>query len=234
MVAPWREQIDDALYARLVIQHTPSGGCHIIYRCAMIEPNQKLARTVDCNTGEITTAIETRGEGGQILVDPTTGAYHETGRPYLIVQGSLTELPTITMEERGTLIAAAMVLNEYWPEVREYVPGPGDNGDTDPMLPGNDFAAHTDWAEILEPAGWRMIYSRNGRTLWQRPGKEGKGGSAITVEKKTGFADLKSPTQRPLSRTAAMASSTLTRCCTTARIFQQRRASCSARATAGR
>jgi len=96
------------------------------------------------------------------------------------------------MEERGTLIAAAMVLNEYWPEVREYVPGPGDNGDTDPMLPGNDFAAHTDWAEILEPAGWRMIYSRNGRTLWQRPGKEGKGGSAITGgrSKKTGFDGL--------------------------------------------
>lgn len=190
---PWRAQIDSRLYDRLVIAETPSGGRHVIYRCATIEGNQKLARNVNRDTGEVETAIETRGEGGQILVEPTTGAYHETGRPYRIVQGALTAIPEVTPDERGMLIAAAMVLNEYWPDVSEPVPSNGEWGvDGDGKRPGDEFAAHTSWDEILEPLGWRALYSRNGRTFWQRPGKDGMGGSAVTGGKsrRTGFDGL--------------------------------------------
>ena len=197
LFCPWRSQIDDALYARLVVADTPSGGRHVIYRCTMVEGNQKLARNVNRETGEITTAIETRGEGGQILVEPTTGAYHETGQPYRITQGKLTELPQITLEERGQLIGAALVLNEYWPAVRERTPEPNDNGDgyhenDDPLLPGNAFNREASWEDVLQPAGWKILYARGDKIMWQRPGKDGPGGSAVTggKSKNKGFSGL--------------------------------------------
>lgn len=193
----WREQIDDTLYNRLVIQNTPSGGRHVIFRAPMVEHNQRLARTINRETGKVSTAIETRGEGGQILVEPTTGAYHETGRPYRIAQGSLLAIPEITLEERGQMFAAATVLNEYWPETKQPKQEPGDgNGEfgsyDDPMAPGNVFNREASWEEVLEPAGWKALYSRNGRTAWQRPGKDGKGASAVTggKSKRNGFAGL--------------------------------------------
>ena len=194
---PWRSQIDDALYQRLVVADTPSGGRHVIYRAPMVEGNQKLARRVNAATGEVETAIETRGEGGQILVEPTTGAYHPTGRPYVIVQGTLTAIPTVTANERGQMIAAAMVLNEYWPEEKRRTPTPSDDGkgwheNDDPMLPGNAFEREASWDDVLLPAGWKPLFTRNGRTVWQRPGKNGDGGSAVTggKSKKKGFEGL--------------------------------------------
>lgn len=195
LFTPWREQIPVTLYAALTVAQTPSGGWHVIYRCQEIEKNQKIARRLNETTGEIETLIETRGEGGQILVEPTTGAYHETGRAYKIVQGTLLDIAEIAPVERALLFNAARVLDEYCPVARVYVPADGDgngNGDGDGKRPGDEFAAHTTWNEILEPRGWTVLYSRSGRTVWQRPGKDGLGGSAVTggKSKRHGFEGL--------------------------------------------
>lgn len=40
------------------------------------------------------------------------------------------------------------------------------------LSPGDDFAARTSWAEILEPHGWRVIGTRGHIQDWCRPGKE--------------------------------------------------------------
>jgi len=39
------------------------------------------------------------------------------------------------------------------------------------VTPGDDYAARTNWAEILEPAGWREHYRQDDITYWTRPGK---------------------------------------------------------------
>lgn len=47
------------------------------------------------------------------------------------------------------------------------------------LTPGDDFAARTTWAQILEPAGWKEHYQQDGVTYWTRPGKD-TGTSAST------------------------------------------------------
>jgi len=64
----FNKMIPTALYNKLVIQTTPSGGFHYIYRCSKIESNRKLARN---KKGAAT--IETRGIGGYIKCSPSEG-----------------------------------------------------------------------------------------------------------------------------------------------------------------
>ncbi len=104
----WWEQLPVELRERLVIETTPSGGFHVIYRCqAPVCGNLKLAQR---KVGDrITTLIETRGEGGLFLCAPTMG--------YILGHGDLADPPVLTVAQRDTLLQAAWDLNEYLPSV---------------------------------------------------------------------------------------------------------------------
>jgi len=108
LFSAWWDRVPADLRDRLVIEITPSGGRHVIYRCvARISGNLKLAqRKAD---GKVVTLIETRGEGGLILCAPTAG--------YEIVQGDLCDPPCLTEAERDVLLRTAWELNEYRPPV---------------------------------------------------------------------------------------------------------------------
>lgn len=190
---PWSAQIDDDLLSALVLEQTPRGGWHVFYRCREIGRNQALARRLYEGDERPKATIETRGEGGYAVVDPTPGRYHEAGNPWRVVTGALTNIREISPDERATLLDAARMLNEYVHEVQcpEWTE-PSGNGHGDTQRPGDDFAAHTPWRDILEPHGWRALYSRGDKTIWQRPGKDGRGGSAISggESAKTGFSGL--------------------------------------------
>jgi hypothetical protein len=191
--AQWLEQIDNGLYERLTVELTPRGGRHVFYRCKEIGGNAKLAQRMNEENGKPDTLIETRGEGGYTVIDPTTGAYHKTGRPYRIIQGALTAIPEVTPEERTAMLSFARVLNEYFPVTSTWTPSdtPHDSGNGD-HRPGDDYADEVDWREILEPHGWRALYQRGDCIVWQRPGKDGPGGSAQTGGRspRTGFSGL--------------------------------------------
>lgn len=116
LFSAWWDRIPADLRERLVVERTPSGGWHVIYRCVVaICGNLKLAQR---RVGEkIVTLIETRGEGGLFLCAPTAG--------YEITQGDLCDLPVLTEDERDILLQAAWDLNEYLPPV---VNGPTHSG----------------------------------------------------------------------------------------------------------
>lgn len=59
-------------------------------------------------------------------------------------------------------------------------PATHDASDPAGLSPGDDYAARTSWTELLEPHGWRLLYTRNGVGYWRRPGKGGPGISATT------------------------------------------------------
>ena len=101
------------LMDRLVIENTPSGGWHVIYRCeGEVSGNMKLAQGQ--RNGKLTTLIETRGNGGLFLCAPTPG--------YELLQGDLAALPTLTEAERETLLQSAWELNEHWQSVNPPFP----------------------------------------------------------------------------------------------------------------
>jgi predicted DNA-binding transcriptional regulator AlpA len=98
-----KEQAPDLL-DRLVVEQSPSGACHVVYRCeAPVARNQKLARrAVLGGLGNPAALIETRGEGGLFLCAPTPG--------YTLLQGTFANVPLLTAAERETLIEAARLL----------------------------------------------------------------------------------------------------------------------------
>jgi hypothetical protein len=108
LFSAWWQRIPADLRERLVVERTPSGGWHVVYRCQIrIRGNMKLAQRRDGTN--VVTLIETRGEGGLFLCAPTPG--------YEVTQGDLCDLPVLTEAERDTLLQAAWELNEYMPPV---------------------------------------------------------------------------------------------------------------------
>jgi hypothetical protein len=180
------------LWRRIVAgyaEETPGGGLHFLYRVdGHAKGNTKLARR-PATAGElaadpadkIKVLIETRGEGGFAIVAPSGGRTHPTGRAWRLRAGGPTSISTITEAERDGLYRVAALLDQM-PAPARPVPAPAlRTGDE--LRPGDDYAARTTWAELLEPAGWRLLRSlSNGWGYWQRPGKDGPGLSATTRE----------------------------------------------------
>jgi hypothetical protein len=182
---------DPALLDRVVIEATPSGGRHVIYRCRTeVCGNMKLAqRKVMFSSNEpaimygktfiprkdrngswcvLLTLIETRGEGGMFLCAPSVG--------YTVQQGQITNIPIISENERDLLLDAAWSLNEYVPDVVD-VPAvdgspAGGSKSSSPSggRPGDDFNARGDVHELLVQHGWTLAKAGENE-YWRRPGK---------------------------------------------------------------
>ena len=158
----WAKQIPSELLDRLVIEQSQSGGRHIVYRCEEpVDGNLRLA----LDGTDI--MIETRGEGGQFLCAPSPG--------YTLIQGELTKLPVITVEERHLMIEVARSLSNPAPSLKHtlnrsaatrYPVVLGEGG-----RPGDDYNQRGDVRALLEQHGWRFIRVDGENERWLRPGK---------------------------------------------------------------
>ncbi len=181
----WYESVeanDPSLLGRLVIEQSPSGGWHVVYRCqAPVCGNLKLAqrRQLVAGPDEVTiggkgfrprqdtdgawhvllTLIETRGEGGLFLCAPTPG--------YELFQGDFAELPVLTESEREVLLEAAWALNEYVPQPVELALPTGAPPEG---RPGDDFNERGDITAVLAKHGWTIAKAGDNQ-YWRRPGK---------------------------------------------------------------
>ena len=177
----------DALLQRVIDGYqevTPGGGVHLIWRCTepdAVSGNKKLAAEPDGKT-----IAETRGRGGFVILAPSYGAVHPSGRSYVVESGSPATVATITPEEREALLALARSLD------RRPVKPPHEKPLrlADGTRPGDAYNRDgPSWAEILKPAGWSEVYERDGLTYWRRPDKTA-GVSATTGVRGDGGDDL--------------------------------------------
>jgi hypothetical protein len=163
----WSAEVPDDLFGRLAIQQTPSGGYHVLYRCPEVDGNQKLAsRGGKC-------LIETRGQGGLILADPSPG--------YVTIQGDMRSVPTITPDEREHMLTVARSLGdddsfEIASNGKPLSPGPGDR-------PGDQYNQAGDFLAVLQRHGWDVIGEANGNLRLRRPGKSGRTWSATVKDR---------------------------------------------------
>src|SRR5262245_45579388 len=175
------------LLAQLLYQRTPGGAGHFGYLCQEWAGNTKLAQRQDSvdehGNPTVMTLIETRGDGGQVVVAPTPPGIHpeHPERGYELVRGSWEEPPVITPEERQALFTLARSFNTYVaaPQVHAFhgAPKSGINAER----PGdilNETADRDWWQSLLERHGWTLVHHRGDIDFWQRPGKEGKEWSA--------------------------------------------------------
>lgn len=174
------------------LEHSPKGA-HWLYRCEVIEGNQKLAMA-DKNT----VLIETRGEGGFIIIAPTFGSVNPKG-PYVLISGGPETIPAITPDERESLLAVARSLCKLPKKPPTPLPKAAAATATG-ISPFDDYTLKITWAEILEPQGWTLVYERDDKTYWRRPGKEvgvsattfGEGGVFFCFTSSTSFEIQKS------------------------------------------
>lgn len=188
----YKGMINDDLWNRLVIQTTINSGYHLIYRCAKVEGNKKLAQretTEQEKEIEIKKLIEennkkpekekdpveylkpskakdlfeTRGQGGYFLVQPSKG--------YKIVQGKLSAIPLITETERDLLLSAARSFNEVFDEPNT----PSQAKITNSYFlisPFDDFDEKCNVVGLLEENGWKTAKIIGQKTHMKRPGTE--------------------------------------------------------------
>lgn len=99
-------------------EKTPKGGRHLLFRCPEAfcgerrPGSQKLALRPMPPPQRFETLAETREEASLIIIDPSRGLVHSTGRPYTRLRGSVTMIRTIGAEERNRLYASVQTLNE--------------------------------------------------------------------------------------------------------------------------
>jgi hypothetical protein len=154
---------------------TPGDGIHWLYQCADIAGNTKLASRPGAPdaAGNPTTEvlIETRGEGGYVILAPTNGRVHPSGGAYRLQRGGVATIATITPDERRELHRLARTFDAL-PRAEYQPPAGAVPRGTDELQPGEDFNRRADWRrDVLEPAGWTFVYQRGDVSYWRRPGK---------------------------------------------------------------
>ncbi|MFG1997893.1 phage/plasmid primase, P4 family [Spirillospora sp. NPDC048911] len=190
------------LFARLIsgyAEMTPSGGLHLLYRVAgTAKPSVRLAR--DAASAVL---IETRGEGGFVVVAPSHGPVHPTGRPWALLRGGPDTIPVITEPERDAFHQLAATFDRT-PRPAAAGPGAGrpagapGSGAVHPIAaagamrperggggvsPGDAFNEIATWDEILQPHGWTKVHTRGTETFWRRPDK------TFGISATTGYGD---------------------------------------------
>ena len=160
---------------------SPAAGIHWPYRCSEIGGNTKLARRpkvpeeMTHPEDKVKVLIETRGEGGFIITAPSYGDVHPSGRPYRLLRGGFETIAAITPEERTSLFELARTFDRM--EKQTVKEPPPQKSSVSGLRPGDDFNARGDWANVLEPYGWRLVFERGEEGYWRRPGKD-EGASA--------------------------------------------------------
>jgi hypothetical protein len=174
---PWEKLVKESakgLFDRLVIEQTPSGGWHAVYRCERaVDGNMKLAQGQ--RNGKLTTLIETRGHGGLFLCAPTEN--------YELVQGDFSAIPMLSKDQRDILLSSARQLNEHWVSAD---PAPITKTQSSGLLPGEDFNQCGDVKALLEKYGWKYLYNKNDNDYYRRPGKN-SGSCSASLKDRTFF-----------------------------------------------
>lgn len=169
-------------------EHTPSDGLHLLYRCPTPKGNTKLAQRPDPTVPHGRLALlETRGEGGFVVVAPSHGPTHPTGIDWQQAHGGFTTIATITDAERDALWAVARTFDEMPP------PAPVQHIPARPIeapwrADGESWMdqlcrdlAREPWGVILGRYGWVHHHDAGDVTYWTRPGKDPRDGHSAST-----------------------------------------------------
>jgi hypothetical protein len=153
----------ESIKPHLLIQRTVSGGYHLIYRCEVVGKSQKLANK-PMPDGKAESLIETKANGGYIVIAPTEG--------YTLIQGDFRSIPTITVEQRDLILEHARYLNEVFePVLPEKQLSTTSQSPDAGERPGDHYNRDKDAIPaLLEKHGWTLKKTLPNQQLWKRPG----------------------------------------------------------------
>lgn len=171
-------------------ESTASGGLHLLWRIddGQGVENLKLARRPSTEEElaaapkqKLQVLIETKSEGGFLVVAPSSGPVHPTGKPWELKAGGPDQIVTLDRDTSDALLELARMLDTM---PRPEAPTPFSQPTAAPRTdggtsPGDDYEQRTDWTDILTPHGWTELPSHGGTRYWRRPEKR-MGASATT------------------------------------------------------
>lgn len=194
-----------SLVTQSYVELSPAGGLHILYRITdlPVPGNEKVAtrpaRDDELNESErairqqnpqarfTRVLVETRGEGGYVVVAPTGGNCHPSGEPWITLVGTPGQFIQISWDQR-CLIHQAIKSVLHIPDPNEHalaiIPRAQiiERDPNAPLTPVEDFNARSSWHDswFIEQ-GWRVHHQDGTEIFWTRPGKDwGDGHSAST------------------------------------------------------
>lgn len=120
------------------------------------KPNSRIIRVL----------IETRGEGGYGLVEPSSGPVHASGKPYLRKAGGPGTIPTLPADVVDAIRTVCRMFDTLpIPEAPKTAPKPQAPLPDGGVRPGEDFEGRADWADILRGV-LRPLTSRGHTIYW--------------------------------------------------------------------
>ncbi|WP_326659568.1 bifunctional DNA primase/polymerase [Streptomyces sp. NBC_00385] len=159
-----------------------SGNIKLASRLAWPEeytPEEKQRLAEKPNSRIVRVQIETRGEGGYGLVEPSCGTVHATGRPYLRIAGGPATIPTIAADVLDAIHEVCRMVDKLpKPEVAKATPRPMPPLPDGGLRPGEDYERRADWEEILHGL-FRPVITRGTTTYWGWA--DGQGGVKATT-----------------------------------------------------
>lgn len=206
------KSVDPELHSKLVvIQETPSGGYHFLYRCsAPVDSSKKLAmgpKYLDGNgKPKQDTLIETKTEGGYFAIYPSKAVPKQSTpehplppKPYTL-RGRLEDIPIITPEARDLIHGIARSFDGSGREQPQQGPQQGDRaGQATGDRVGDRFNRETNFRELLEGYGCTYVKTINGREHYTRPGKT-DGSTSLTVHPELGAFCFSTSTPLPTNQ----------------------------------
>ena len=178
IITEYSNIIPPDLLKKLVIQSTPSGGRHFIYRCpdATIDKNLKLALHSDR-----TVILETRGEGGYFC---TSKVNNKVMQGVLELENLYEDIPVITPEERNLLLELARSLTRFFPSGNT-----SKNGEpfvyNEPAI--NEFNNKYLIVELFEKHGWSAVKEDDQKIYLLRDGSSAVHSGYYFKDSKTFF-----------------------------------------------
>lgn len=132
-------------------------------------PNAKIVRVL----------IETRGEGGFVVIAPSHGSTHPSGKPYVRMSGGPSTMTVVEPEDLDAIYALCQA-HDAMPddEKAKTAPRPRRELPAGHVRPGDDFENKTDWPQIIGDE-FDPIFTRGRTTYWRRKDKP-QGISATT------------------------------------------------------
>lgn len=175
-------QLYPNLWDRLRLHKSPSGGFHLLYKIIDQPPpgNQKIssreATGQDNVKSKSVTFVETRGEGGIILIPPSLG--------YSIFKAE--PIPLVTWEERCSLINLCAAYNEII-KIEKSPRGNKFENDYYDENPFEHFNKSTAGSEVLLELGWKRNGESNTFAWFTKPGSTSKERHASFIKSKGVF-----------------------------------------------
>ncbi|MGQ4514249.1 bifunctional DNA primase/polymerase [Streptomyces sp. DW26H14] len=166
------------------VTESPSGGRHYRVRIdgGNVPGNRKLASRLaepheytpyeeqrlreKPNSPIVRVEIETRGEGGYGLVEPSGGTVHSSGKAYTRLVGSPATIPTLDADVMDAVRTVCRMFDTLpAPETSKTAPRKAKPLPDGGVRPGEDFEARSDWGDILRGI-FRPLITRGDTTYW--------------------------------------------------------------------